>query len=184
MDITENITEALSQMDPLDDDQWTSDGAPRVEVVAELSEIEGLKRADIINAAPQFSRENQEFGPAEPPEQEVVEVEVNTQGYNHPEIVAAQEAYDKATQIAAKAKAEEIEAGEHLDATMNRLMRVKEDKTANQLGIMAVIKSSTESRAQRMAEFNANRQLILGAGAAKSPLDEGLAKQKKARDKM
>jgi len=52
----EKIKAALAQLDPLDDDQWTADGAPKVEVVAGLVG-EAVKRQDIINAAPDFNRE-------------------------------------------------------------------------------------------------------------------------------
>ena len=53
-----DIREALSQLDPLDDDQWTQDGAPKVESVAALLGDYSVKRQDIVNAAPAFSRSN------------------------------------------------------------------------------------------------------------------------------
>jgi hypothetical protein len=52
----EKILAALAQLDPLDDDQWTADGAPKVEVVTSLAG-ETVKRQDIVNAAPDFNRE-------------------------------------------------------------------------------------------------------------------------------
>lgn len=55
-----DIREALSQLDSLDDDQWTTDGAPRTEVVSELVGRK-VTRAEIINAAPKFSRSNMEL---------------------------------------------------------------------------------------------------------------------------
>lgn len=51
----EKILAALAQLDPLDDDQWTADGAPKVEVVSGLVG-QAVKRQDIVNAAPDFSR--------------------------------------------------------------------------------------------------------------------------------
>lgn len=52
-----DIREALSQLDTLNDDHWTSEGAPKIEAVKEL--LGGpVTRQDIINAAPHFSREN------------------------------------------------------------------------------------------------------------------------------
>jgi len=52
----EKILAALAQLDPLDDDQWTADGAPKVEIVTGLVG-ETVKRQDIVNAAPDFNRE-------------------------------------------------------------------------------------------------------------------------------
>jgi hypothetical protein len=52
-----DIREALSQLDTLNDDHWTSEGAPKIDAVKEL--LGGpVTRQDIINAAPHFSREN------------------------------------------------------------------------------------------------------------------------------
>ena len=67
----EKILAALAELDPLDDDQWTADGAPLVEVVAKFTGDFGIKRQDIINAAPDFNREK--LKTVEEPE---VEVEV------------------------------------------------------------------------------------------------------------
>lgn len=72
-----DIKEALAQLDPENNDHWTADGAPRVDVVADLVGNKELKRADITNAAPDFHRSTagqpaaaKEDGPtdADPPE--------------------------------------------------------------------------------------------------------------------
>lgn len=52
-----DIKEALASLDALDDEQWTQDGAPKTEVVSELVGHK-VSRAEIIEAAPKFSREN------------------------------------------------------------------------------------------------------------------------------
>lgn len=57
----EKILAALAQLDPLDDDQWTTDGSPKVETVSGLVG-ETVKRQDIINAAPDFNREKASAG--------------------------------------------------------------------------------------------------------------------------
>lgn len=69
-----DIKEALAQLDTLDDDLWTQDGAPKTDAV---SEIMGTKvsRADILTAAPKFTRENTDLSeiedqPIEPTEPE------------------------------------------------------------------------------------------------------------------
>lgn len=55
-----NIREALSQLDSMEDEHWTTDGAPKVEAVSELVG-EKVSRQDIIDTAPHFSRENMEL---------------------------------------------------------------------------------------------------------------------------
>lgn len=52
-----NIKEALSTLDPGDDSQWTNEGLPRIDVVANLTGDKSLKRPDITSVAPQFNRE-------------------------------------------------------------------------------------------------------------------------------
>ncbi len=51
-----NIKTALKALDPTDDEQWTADGMPRVDVVAKMVENDELKRVDITVAAPDFTR--------------------------------------------------------------------------------------------------------------------------------
>ena len=71
----EKILAALAEFDPLDDDQWTTDGAPLVEVVAKFTGDFGIKRQDIINAAPDFNRNKAKAEPEiqEDPEPEIQE---------------------------------------------------------------------------------------------------------------
>lgn len=74
----EQIVEALGQMDPLDDDQWTADGAPKVEVVGKLAGDFGIKRQDIVSAAPAFNRENPVTEIEQDPPEEETETETET----------------------------------------------------------------------------------------------------------
>lgn len=53
-----NILEALQSLDTLDDDQWTNDGSPKVDVVNALVEGETVDRKAIQTVAPQFTRQN------------------------------------------------------------------------------------------------------------------------------
>ncbi len=52
-----NINEALATLDPADDEFWTGDGMPRINVMQNLTEISDLTRAMITDAAPQFTRQ-------------------------------------------------------------------------------------------------------------------------------
>lgn len=110
----EKIKAALAQLDPLDDDQWTADGAPKVETVSGLVG-EAVKRQDIVNAAPDFNREKASKGPDDDDEQlkdngPTVEEYVKA-GYsakNYPPQGFASKSTDE--EIAAAIKAEEDKA--------------------------------------------------------------------------
>ncbi len=52
-----DIKEALSQLDPLNDDHWTSDGAPRMDAIEAIVGDKSITRKDVVNAAPDFTRE-------------------------------------------------------------------------------------------------------------------------------
>lgn len=52
----ENIVQALSILDVINDDHWTADDLPRIDVVAGLTGIKDLTRKDITSAAPFFTR--------------------------------------------------------------------------------------------------------------------------------
>lgn len=54
-----NLKEALENLDPLDDDLWTKEGAPKLDTLKELTGGE-VSRQDVIDVAPQFSRDNPE----------------------------------------------------------------------------------------------------------------------------
>lgn len=181
-DLTSQIRDALGMMDSMDDDQWTADGSPKVDVVNDLGELEGVTRAQILDAAPKFSRENFDVTAAEPEIKEPAK-EINTQGYKHPEIVAAQEAYDKTVKALGAAKAAEKEAGLVLSKATNRLMNLTKSRSQTTHDIRAAIKASNDARAARVAEFNANKAMITGK-APRSTLDEAKGKERKVRPKM
>lgn len=54
---SEKIFTALAALDPSNDEHWTREGLPVVAVVANLSGLLTLKRADITALAPDFDRE-------------------------------------------------------------------------------------------------------------------------------
>jgi len=55
------LEEALLSLDPLDDDQWTQEKAPKLDVLKELVG-EAVTRQQVIDVAPQFTRENMVVG--------------------------------------------------------------------------------------------------------------------------
>lgn len=67
-----DIQKALSQLDPKNPEHWTADGSPRVDVVGKIIGSKSLKRQDITDVAPNFTRELAESPPAPPaPTQEI-----------------------------------------------------------------------------------------------------------------
>lgn len=70
------IMQALLELDPLDDDHWTSDGAPKVEAVSAIVN-EKITRQDIVEAAPAFDRSR-----AGKSEQKTESVDTNSRQYD------------------------------------------------------------------------------------------------------
>jgi hypothetical protein len=183
--LTDKIVEALGLMDTLDDDQWTADGAPKVDAVSVLSGLENLKRADIINVAPKFSRENPDVSAKEEEETVIEETPsaANSLGWKHPEILEAQADFDEIVKAEAQMKAEKTRRGEVLTEVTNRLMLQKNDKRANQIEIMRTIKASNDARAGRVSQFQKNRALLTNEPPS-SPLDQAQKSTKKTRPLM
>jgi len=181
----DKIIEALGLMDAMDDEQWTADGAPKVDFVASLGDFENLKRADIINAAPKFSRVNFDVSKDVDEEQPQLdeEVEENSMGYDHPDIVKAQEEFDEIVSAEANFKAEKKKRSDALAEVTARLMHQKIDPQANQREIMRTIASSNAARAGRVANFQKNRSLLLDQHPV-SPLDQSKSGEKKVRPLM
>lgn len=63
-----DIREALSKLDTMEDDHWTSSGDPKIDAVKDLLG-RPVTRQEIVNAAPAFNRENPLI---EDPQEEVV----------------------------------------------------------------------------------------------------------------
>ena len=57
------IIAALQKLDPATDEHWNIDGQPKVEAVQSLMGVDGgsVTRADIIDAAPEFTRSSPEL---------------------------------------------------------------------------------------------------------------------------
>lgn len=53
----EQIINALQQLDPNNDEHWTQEGLPRLDVLKQLTGIQELTRQAVTNAAPEFNRE-------------------------------------------------------------------------------------------------------------------------------
>lgn len=70
--MSEAIKEALLALDPANDDQWTVDGAPKLDAL----NLKDVKRQDVVKAAPHFTRTNPRFDtPAEAKAKEEAKVQ-------------------------------------------------------------------------------------------------------------
>ncbi len=75
-----DIREALSKLDTLDNDLWTSNGDPKIDAVKELLG-RSVTRQEIVDAAPSFNRENpviEDPKQEDPPEEQEIEPVIDT----------------------------------------------------------------------------------------------------------
>lgn len=70
----EQILAALAQLDPLDDDHWTSDGAPRIDAVEKILGSD-VSRKEVVEAAPKLTRETAGQEPEEEQEETTADPE-------------------------------------------------------------------------------------------------------------
>lgn len=201
-----DIKEALAQMDQLDDEQWTADGAPKIEVISGLVGKK-VTRQEIIDVAPHFSKENPDI-PADAPEEEVSEedeteeeqpdmeaIEAYIEGGVLPEreflsvlmdLTPASLPTLEAVLADQLAGAEEaVKRAEDLKAQVKRSLaytrsRIKREvpDISNQQAIQAYIKSQTE---QRQARADKSKELLQGVDIKKldprSAIDRAMARK-------
>jgi len=53
-----SIRQALTALDPTNDEHWTNDGSPRMDAVERLVGTKSITRRDVVDAAPMFNRTN------------------------------------------------------------------------------------------------------------------------------
>lgn len=138
------IITALATLDPDDEDQWTEDGAPRLDVLNDL--LPAVTRQQIVKAAPLFSQKN----PVLPDLDK--------------ELAEAEEASASASELKAKAKEAEkrAAAAAHKVQGHDALLRDRHTLTRQN---QAWIKSQNEEslkRHQRQQEID--RQLNIAGG--------------------
>ena len=140
----EQIIEALKKLDPNDDKHWTSEGLPRLDILAADLGVKFLKRGDVTKVAPAFTRANLETN------QEVAAENVVASTSNFPEIEL-----ENAREILAKASAVFEEAKLKVDAAQLVCDKIEEEKAKdvhphqNQLDIMQFLASQQKLREQR-----------------------------------
>jgi hypothetical protein len=138
---TPKILEALSQLDPANNDHWTNDGLPNTGVVQRIANNQTIKRTDIQNARPGFDRDAargveqsvaEDFGsgpvdPVAPPAMKAAPAPV-------PAPVAAKA--PAPAPVAAQAPADESETVEITDAQLHEALdrRVKAAQAAIEEG--------------------------------------------------
>lgn len=174
----DQINEALALLDPANDEHWTADGAPRVDVVQELTGLEKLVRKDITTAAPNFTRATAaapEPEPSEGDDEQEPDAAEQDEGPDSPELAelkaqaeelvpeepsdevraqareefAALEAKFKALAKDREDIAKELEqAQKEMDEAYDRMLKVDPDMT-NGEAIQEFIKRQNQNRLDR-----------------------------------
>jgi hypothetical protein len=188
--VSEKIIQALGKLDQKDDSHWTSDGAPRVDVLSKMVGEE-LTRAAIVGAAPDFTRATLKLPePAPSPTAADVADAAAKVAASAPPVV--QKVLDQRAQVREAiaaldeeiaAQRAEVEAAQkklrELEAAQNTLhdgISSEYSHVENQLAIMAAIDRAKETRAQRAGNRAILRQAFTKDElTGKSGLDQALA---------
>lgn len=183
----EKIRAALAKLDPENDDHWTTDGLPRMEVVAKDAKITNIRRTDITDAAPEFTRDNPVLG--DQPAEVVAEDKPAEPAEDKPAESASREEYDEILEQLVADKAEAEEARDEAVAAVDEIKRKLRETTAErdakfppmsqaemiknyQRGQQKQRAATVERAAQAKAAFG-----VKGLPGGRAPIDE--ARQKK-----
>lgn len=188
-----NIKDALSKLDATNDEHWTADGLPRLDVVGGLAGGQ-VKRQDVTNARPGFTRESaaesndtqptvetavEPVGEAPLSELELLEKKAEELAK---ELVHAQRETERWRSEAAKLSNEAFV----VDTQISRLRaRQPNHDTKN---VRDYIKAQNETRAAKaeavrkfFEENGTTPAALAGATNAKSPLDAAMNARKSKR---
>lgn len=190
-----NILAALAKLDPENDQHWTADGAPRIDAVTDLVGAP-VTRAQIVNAAPKFTRDNREGLTAggEEPAAEQSGAEVVTEALaKNPEAVkaavAGAERMRPETRRFLEIDEELKQLHEQKGAIDNRMAELSReqarlqrfapsghvyDHKADQAARMEFIRAQNAQRAERVAVARAHAAVVT---AARAPIDSAMARK-------
>lgn len=171
------IKEALAQLDPENDAQWTNYGLPLVDVMRTLTGNEELTRQLITEAEPEFNRE---AARAARPVQEEVEAEAEVEAPAKPQPQLA--VLDGEIQDLLKEKNELdkkiVALSRKRDAVQEREFRTRTPED-NIRSIQTYIKSQAQARMDRAT----NRQRFIESGLTsrdldpRAPIDQAMARK-------
>lgn len=167
------IPQALSQLDPSNDDHWTGDGAPRVDVVQKLTGLSSLTRAQIVEAAPKFTRDVPTLPERAPKPSPAKDDASETQRYVEIDAELAK--------LHAQKGEIENRMGE-LSAEQARLARfapkpVEYDHKADQEARMVWLESQKRQRAERAHRTRALIEATAAGAAGPAPIDAAMARR-------
>ena len=145
-----DIREALGQLDSMNDDQWTKDGAPIIDAVSTLVGKK-VTRQEIIDAAPNFSRSNMDVaGPAPKAQEETQAPTVDNEDY-----------LDKLKDLVKGDLLGEYQFAQFLRAfPQNGLMDLEKIVNAQLIAMDEQLKIVTEMRAQLKNSLHQTRSRI------------------------
>lgn len=182
-----NIVRALRKLDVSNDDHWTGEGLPRLDVVAELTKQKNVTRSEVNAAAPYFTRENPLFKLEDATgeltkaaDEEVQPEEIDETSDSVLSVLEQQLAEaDEQLAVAEAALQKALKVKQEADAARDAIL-IKRTKNfsqhENQIGIMEFLESQKRAREKRVAILNP-----VVPQSAKSILDQSLALRAKPK---
>lgn len=172
--MSEKITAALAGLDVTNDDQWTAQGLPKVDLIKELVGDDTLTREVITNADPSFTRQalklRQEAAsqPQQPPQDDGEEPEVAPERDWEGEAAGHKAAIEEArAKVDAAQKA--VKEAEQAEAEFLAEYNATFPQPSNQEVIQSFLKQQQANRVARVSQANAVNALM-----AKAPIDKAM----------
>ena len=184
-----NIKEALMQLDPDNDDQWTALGIPRMIAVETILEREVIRR-EVTNAFPEFNRETlrqlqrdqkNDAGVMPAPAGDL-QAEQNAEGDDELQALRNAQVNLRAELKTTKAEISRlkkivIEKEKALEDVENQI-EAKQPRSSNQEGIMAFIQSQNNLRMKKaLRRGKIAEQVDLADLDPRSALDRSMARK-------
>lgn len=176
----QEILEALKDLDPEDDSDWTQDGQPLLSKIGE-----GVTRKQVLDVAPFFNRKNADLEDAFETLEEKQEEQAATLEQQLLDIQKAKEEAEAAIEAANKAFVEADQKRKAAEARLDDIRRVEleSDKRTDTEINMDLLRAGFRERLERAGQQRQARELLLQAGVSSkdirvltgSPLDRNIA---------
>lgn len=152
---SKEILETLSLLDPEDKDHWTADGQPRLDAIGE-----GVTRAQVQAAAPQFNRANATLPEPPPPElsfEEKAIIVKTKKAEANAAVVVAQAAVNEANKV--------LKAAQHEVDKLDVELRDVDKRTDTEIN-QAFLQADFDHRLKKAAQREQATALLAQAGVS------------------
>lgn len=164
------ILEVLKTLDPAKEEHWTDDGLPSLEFLSKKMNVP-VKRVDVTNAAPHFTKENPQLDVVSGKKEEKLDVLAKEVSSAEMELEKARKQLEKAQRAVSEAQAKHDSALEKQKTNSGVDSNIEEIQ--KYLKKQADLREEAHGRAKKLIDAGIDLSLF----SDKAPIDKAMARK-------